>query len=1536
MRSVRFLRIASRWTILRLAFSAAAVTAVVGTPGTGAVPPADFTDTLVASVSSPTAMAFAPGGRILVTTQFGVVRVIANDALVAQPALDLSASLCTSNEMGLLGVEVHPSFPTNGFVYLYYTRNVAGACQNRVSRFVMSGNVIAPSTETVLIDRIPATEGNHNAGDLHFGKDGFLYVSVGDGGCDYAGGGCGGSNDAARDQHILLGKVLRITSTGGIPPTNPFLGAGTARCASTGRTTAGLRCQETFAWGLRNPFRLAFDPNAPGTRFFINDVGQNVWEEVDEGVAGADYGWNVREGPCANGSETDCGPPPAGMTNPVHSYSHGECNAITGGAFVPNGIWPSSYNGTYLYGDYTCGKIFLLTPNGSGGYTRSEFATDVGAVVNLAFGPAPVSQAPSGRALYYTNYTNGGEVRRIAHTGATNRAPTAAVTASPTFGPPPLNVAFDGSTSSDPDPGDTLTYIWSFGDGTPTQTTTTATTTHTYTAAGIYNATLIVRDNHGASSTPASVQIAPGESPPQVTIDTPTASTLFGVGQSLTLHGTATDAQDGTLAASRLTWTVLKHHDTHTHPFLAPTSGNDLQITGPAPEDLLAATNSFLEIQLTATDSRGLSTTVTRNVQPHKVDLTLATNPAGLKVSVNGEQLTGPTTITSWRNWALEVGAQAQVDDSGRSWTFSSWSDGGAASHQFTTPSSATTLTATFTQSATPVGLVAAYGLNEGTGSAVADSSGKSNGGTVSGATWTTAGKYGAALSFDGVDDWVTVADAASLDVTQTTLEAWVRPTTAGGTWRTAVFKEQPGGMVYALYANQGGGQPLGQVNVGGERNALGPTLPLNAWSHLAATFDGSALRLYVNGALASTTAIAGSIPASTGPLRIGGNGIWAEWFEGQIDEVRVYDRALTQAEIQSDMQTPVGGTAPPPADTQPPTSPGSLAASASSDAVDLTWQASTDNVGVTGYDVHRGAAGFAPTAGNKLARVTTTAYRDSGLAAGMYSYKVIAVDAAGNPSAPSNEASATVAPAPAPSGLVAAYSFDEGQGTSVVDRSGSSNGGSVTGATWTTAGKYGSALSFDGVDDWVTAADSTSLDVSRMTLEAWVRPTAVGGGWRTALFKEQPGGMVYALYASQGSGASLGQVNIGGERNAQGPALALNTWSHLAATFDGSALRLYVNGTLASTTAVAGSIPASTGTLRIGGNGVWGEWFAGQIDEVRVYDRALTASEIQSDLQTPVGGSAPPPPPLSDTQAPTAPPGLTAAASPGTVDLTWQASTDNVGVTGYDVHRSTTSGFTPGAANRLARVTTTSYRDSGLAAGTYYYRVIAVDAAGNASPPSAQISAAVPGAPSSGLVAAYSFNDGAGTSITDSAGGANPGSISGATWTTAGKYGSALSFDGVNDWVTVSDSASLDVTRVTLEAWVRPTALGSMWRTVLHKEQPGGMVYALYANQGFGLPLGQVNIGGARNALGANLPLNTWSHLAVTYDGAVLRLFVNGTAAGTVTVSGSIPASTGPLRIGGNAVRSEWFAGQIDEVRVYNRALTQSEIQADRSTPIP
>src|SRR6185295_18639269 len=175
------------------------------------------------------------------------------------------------------------------------------------------------------------------------------------------------------------------------------------------------------------------------------------------------------------------------------------------------------------------------------------------------------------------------------------------------------------------------------------------------------------------------------------------------------------------------------------------------------------------------------------------------------------------------------------------------------------------------------------------------------------------------------------------------------------------------------------------------------------------------------------------------------------------------------------------------------------------------------------------------------------------------------------------------------------------------------------------------------------------------------------------------------------------------------------NAWSHLAATYDGTNLRFYVNGVLVTAKATSGAMPNTANPLRIGGNAIWGEYFSGLIDEVRVYNRALGAGEIDFDMKSAVVGSNPPP---ADMTPPTAPGNLKAVGAIGKVNLSWEASTDAVGVTGYEVYRSTTSGFTPSAANRIGTPTGTTYTDN-VAPGTYYYRVKATDAAPNLSNPS-------------------------------------------------------------------------------------------------------------------------------------------------------------------------------------------------------------------------
>jgi hypothetical protein len=256
--------------------------------------------------------------------------------------------------------------------------------------------------------------------------------------------------------------------------------------------------------------------------------------------------------------------------------------------------------------------------------------------------------------------------------------------------------------------------------------------THTYSAVGRFAATVTVRDNHGGSST-SSVTIDAGNSPPAPSIVSPTSSARFAVAQTITLQGSASDAQEGTLPDAALSWTVVLHHGSHTHPFLGPVSGNAIPFQAPAPEDLDATTTSYLEIRLTATDSQGASTTIVRNLQPLQVAVTLDSIPSGLTISANGKVVTTPATLTSWARYQIRIAAATQRDASSQPWLFSSWSDGGAASHVITTPSTSATFTATF-QSATSF-------------TAAADA--YVRGGTYAGQNFGTAGTLDVKLSTD-------------------------------------------------------------------------------------------------------------------------------------------------------------------------------------------------------------------------------------------------------------------------------------------------------------------------------------------------------------------------------------------------------------------------------------------------------------------------------------------------------------------------------------------------------------------------------------------------------------------------------------------------------------------------------------------------------------------------------------------------------------------------------------------------------------------
>ncbi|HEX6739489.1 MAG TPA: PQQ-dependent sugar dehydrogenase, partial [Vicinamibacteria bacterium] len=497
---------------------------------------------------------------------------------------------------------------------------------------------------------------NHNGGAIHFLGD-KLFVAVGEN--------ANGSN--AQSLNTTLGKILRLNKDGSIPTDNPFF-----------NQTSGSN-RAIWALGLRNPFTFAIQRGT--TRIHVNDVGQDTWEEVNNLVAGRNFGWPTCEGP--HGSST-CQSPAANFTAPIFAYQQGSANcAVVGGAFYnpPTVQFPSEFVDRYFYGDLCGGFIRFLSPPG---YTASSpFATGVSQLVDLAVGADGM--------LYYLA-RGGGEVFRVRFNN--NQAPaitqqpqsrTVAVGQSVSF-----TVAASGATP--------LSFQWQRND-VNIPGATAATFTIASAAASDNGATFraVVTNAFGSATSNRATLTVTTNRPPTATINTPAAGTTFRGGQTINFSGSATDPEDGTLPASAFTWSVNLHHEAHTHPHVQPTtgitSGSFVTSDRGHPE-----TTTFYRITLAVRDSGGLTTTVTRDINPLTSTITLASSPTGLQVTLDGQPSAAPISQASVEGVFRTLGVVSPQTVGGITWEFVSWSDGGAATHEVATPTADTTFTATFRQ----------------------------------------------------------------------------------------------------------------------------------------------------------------------------------------------------------------------------------------------------------------------------------------------------------------------------------------------------------------------------------------------------------------------------------------------------------------------------------------------------------------------------------------------------------------------------------------------------------------------------------------------------------------------------------------------------------------------------------------------------------------------------------------------------------------------------------------------------------------------
>ena len=683
--------------------------------------PAGFVDeSVVTGLLAPRAATFAPDSRILIlergsatsNDQNGAsVRVFKDGQLLPERALTLD--VCGDSERGLLGIALDPDFATNGYVYLYYTRQASqgAACaynyhpdqtglvgpRNRVSRFTMTGDTIDPASETVLIDGIVTSVGYHNAGDLHFGADGYLYISTGE----------GGISSLAATNDNLNGKILRILPGKG--PGGGYSTAGNPFDAATGARLCGIDlvtfgngpCREVYAYGLRNPFRFTV---RPGTNdLYVGDVGGGLWEEVNElKSGGGNYGWPEREGFCSNG--VLCSPPyttPPAYSDPLYAYPHVDAganvdSAIIGGAFYTGTIsgepYPAEYTDNYFFADFIRGFIRRMVWNSqtaAWSVHEPDFASGGSGIVGLISG--------IDGNLYYLSVISDqrdGELRRIRYAASENQAPFAKLNVTPGGGPIETVFTYSALGSLDPDQNVPLTYTWNFGDGSGIATSV-LTVTHVYTEAGAKTVALTVTD----SGTPPRVSpvayatVFPGDEPPTATIKvqnlTEPGRPRYFVGDT---WGFDIAASSSDVVTS--TWKVDFHHSDHSHPFLP----------SPPPEQRTFVTNYnesepdvWYRVWLTVADAFGQETRVYSDVLPALATMRFDTDPTGLNLTIGEQQVTAPYEITRVVGVDISVTAPLTQPYYGLSfYSFRDWSDGGNRQHVISTPNGGGELVAAY------------------------------------------------------------------------------------------------------------------------------------------------------------------------------------------------------------------------------------------------------------------------------------------------------------------------------------------------------------------------------------------------------------------------------------------------------------------------------------------------------------------------------------------------------------------------------------------------------------------------------------------------------------------------------------------------------------------------------------------------------------------------------------------------------------------------------------------------------------------------
>jgi glucose/arabinose dehydrogenase len=707
------------WRVLVAAVLVAVSSASVGAHALAPGPPVGFTASLVLGGlhdgigGLPTAFAYAPDGRIFIARKTGVVDVY--DGGVQHVFWDLRDAVNTIQSRGLLGLALDPAFASNHRVYLMFTQELdpahpdqdgpAGGEIVSVTQQAANPDAVDLASRVTLLTGYQSISREHTVGALRFDAAGHLLASFGDA-TDL------GVNDGAAlatlDLGDLRGKVIRIDPATGLGvPGNPYFDAG----------NPGAVRSKVFARGFRNPYRFSIDPDN-GT-VYVGDVGWNTWEMLNAfpaTFANADRdrsaGWPCYEGgngvalpqpdfefapatqaACQAVYSPDQGGTGPGVSAPLYGYRHDDPggengSAITAGPkYVGTSNYPAQYVGRLFVADYARDRFQTVDPT-------TGAATDFG--VPGGWGnPVDVGIAPDGNVAYLAIGT--AELREIVYTGA-NHVPVAVATATATSSSTaPFTAHLNGSASSDPDAGDTLTYDWDFGDGSAHSNLVNP--SHTFVAAGSYDVVLTVSDGHPGGSVATDLWIDVMNTPPTIAMTSPSSSLRYAIGDSITVGLDAQDAQDGTLTGSRVSTQVRLIHLGHFHPvidFTGTSASFDVVDHG--------SDDTYYEVIATATDHFGRSTTATFDILPDKQPVSITSTPPGAVVSIDGVQATTPYNFMSIVNGHHEVDAPVDLVAGGAQLVFDQWTRAATTTSTefwtFDTPLTGTALNAGYSPTA--------------------------------------------------------------------------------------------------------------------------------------------------------------------------------------------------------------------------------------------------------------------------------------------------------------------------------------------------------------------------------------------------------------------------------------------------------------------------------------------------------------------------------------------------------------------------------------------------------------------------------------------------------------------------------------------------------------------------------------------------------------------------------------------------------------------------------------------------------------------